>query len=63
VAVAQKEANQIFLEFHASPDIAHCGRGKKTKLAISARSYWPGMGVNIDKWVNKKKKDSLLTLL
>jgi len=27
----------------------------KTKLAISARSYWPGMGVDIDKWVNNTK--------
>ncbi|RXN14934.1 gag-pol fusion [Labeo rohita] len=37
-------------EFHASPYGAHCGT-EKTKLAISSRFYWPGMGVDIDKWV------------
>ncbi|RXN03986.1 gypsy retrotransposon integrase 1-like protein [Labeo rohita] len=44
------EANQIFVEFHASLYGAHCGT-EKTKLAISSRFYWPGMGVDIDKWV------------
>ncbi len=53
VVVGQKEANQIFLELHASPYGAHCGT-ERTKLAISARFYWPGMGVDIDKWVNIK---------
>ncbi|RXN13050.1 gag-pol fusion [Labeo rohita] len=50
VVVGRKEANQIFVEFHASPYGAHCGT-EKTKLAISSRFYWPGMGVDIDKWV------------
>ncbi|KAI2645542.1 Gypsy retrotransposon integrase-like protein 1 [Labeo rohita] len=52
VVVGRKEANQIFVEFHASPYGAHCGT-EKTKLAISSRFYWPGMGVDIDKWVTK----------
>lgn len=53
VFVGQKEAKQIFSEFYASPYGAHCGT-EKTKLAISARFYWPGMVVDIDKWVNTK---------
>lgn len=53
MVVGQEEANQIFLEFYASPYGAHCGT-EKTKLAISARFYWPGMGVDIVKLVNIK---------
>jgi len=30
----------------------HTVEQKKNKLAILARFYWPGMGVDIDKWVN-----------
>ena len=39
VVVGEEEANQIFLDFH---DSAH----------VTSRFYWPGMGVDLDKWVN-----------
>jgi len=45
------QPKKVFTEFHATPYGTHCGT-EKNKLAILARFYWPGMGVDIDKWVN-----------
>ena len=47
VMVGEEEANQIFLDrAHGG----HCGI-QKTKDAVTTRFYWPGMGVDLDKWV------------
>ena len=51
VVVGEEEANKIFLDFHDSAHGGHCGT-QKTKYAVTARFYWPGMGVDLDKWVN-----------
>lgn len=60
-----EEAERIFVDFHASPTGAHCGQ-MKTIDAISRRFYWPGMSVDIKKWVcyistGLSKEFSLLT--
>lgn len=49
------EADQMFLDFHASPMGAHCGQ-TKTRESISRRFYWPGMSVDINKWVSQQYK-------
>ena len=49
VVVGEEEANQIFQDFHDSAHGGHCGT-QKTKYAVTARFYWPGMGVDLDKW-------------
>ena len=46
-----QEANDIFVEFHASAIGAHCGVDK-TMHAILQRHYWPGMKADITKWVS-----------
>lgn len=50
VVKGAEEAERIFIDFHASPTGAHCGQIKTTD-AISRRFYWPGMSVDIKKWV------------
>ena len=47
--VGEEECNQIFHGFHDSAHGGHCGT-QKTKYAVTARFYWPGMGVDLDKW-------------
>ena len=51
VVCGKEEAKAIFAEFHSSSIGAHCGQ-RKTRDAISARFYWPGMSSEIDSWVN-----------
>ena len=51
VVVGAEEADQIFFDFHDSAHGGHCGT-QKTKYSVTARFYWPGMGVDLDKWVN-----------
>ena len=46
-----EEANELFIEFHASPLGEHCGV-EKTHSAIIVRYYWPGMEADIRKWVS-----------
>lgn len=50
VVVGREESEQIFKEFHDSAEGGHFGQ-HKTRGSISARFYWPGMGIDIDKWV------------
>ena len=51
VVCTPQEANNIFVEFHASAIGAHCGI-EKTMHAILQRFYWPGMKADITKWVS-----------
>lgn len=46
-----EEAERIFKEFHASKAGGHSGR-KITIDSVSNRYYWPGMTVDIEKWVS-----------
>lgn len=52
VVCGAEAASDIFIDFHASPTGAHCGQ-TKTWDAISRRFYWPGMSVDINKWVSQ----------
>ncbi len=56
VVCTPEEANNIFLEVHASAIGAHCGI-EKTTHAVLRWYYWPGMKADITKWV------SILTFL
>ncbi|XP_069506613.1 uncharacterized protein [Ambystoma mexicanum] len=51
VVSTTEEANEIFVDFHASATGAHCGI-RKTCHAISQRYYWPNMNMDICKWVS-----------
>lgn len=51
VIQSKEKAKDIFREFHSSSIGAHCGV-HKTLDAISKRFYWPGMSVDIKKWVS-----------
>lgn len=51
VLCGQEEANNVFIDCHASSHGAHCGQ-KKTREAISLRFYWPGMSDDIHQWVS-----------
>jgi len=59
VVCGADEANRIFVDFHASPTGAHCGQ-TKTREAISKRFYWPGMSVDINKWVSRHYKTFII---
>jgi len=59
VVCGADEANRIFVDFHASPTGAHCGK-TKTREAISKRFYWPGMSVDINKWVSRHYKTFII---
>ncbi|XP_076873239.1 uncharacterized protein LOC143523013 isoform X2 [Brachyhypopomus gauderio] len=52
VVCGAEEANEIFVDLHASATGSHTGQ-KKTRDAISKRFYWPGMSTDIDKWVSE----------
>ena len=51
VVLTPQEAEDLFVEFHASAIGAHCGVDK-TLHAIHQRYYWPGMKADITKWVS-----------
>ncbi|KAL6455441.1 hypothetical protein MHYP_G00361070 [Metynnis hypsauchen] len=52
MASYRKSADSIFKEFHASDAGGHCGK-EKTNDAISTRYYWPGMTIDINKWIKE----------
>ncbi|XP_076857732.1 MORC family CW-type zinc finger protein 3a isoform X3 [Brachyhypopomus gauderio] len=45
-----EEARVLFREFHSSPLGGHSGI-VKTRAAICARFYWPGMTVHVENWI------------
>uniref|UniRef100_A0A673L7L2 Gypsy retrotransposon integrase-like protein 1 n=1 Tax=Sinocyclocheilus rhinocerous TaxID=307959 RepID=A0A673L7L2_9TELE len=51
VVCTKEKAKYIFMELHNSAIGAHCGI-HKTLDAVSRRFYWPGMSVDIKKWVS-----------
>ena len=51
VVCGSEEANEVFVDFHASSTGAHTGQ-KKTWDAIRKRFFWPGMAQDIEKWVS-----------
>lgn len=51
VICTKEKAKEIFMELHSSAIGAHCGI-HKTLDAVSRRFYWPGMSLDIKKWVS-----------
>ncbi|XP_053147394.1 zinc finger protein 397-like isoform X2 [Hemicordylus capensis] len=51
VILTLKKALEIFNQFHKSCTGGHCGIGK-TRTAIGARFYWPGMSKDVLQWVS-----------
>lgn len=51
VVCGAQKAGEIFKDFHDSSTGGHCGQ-KKTLEAITKRFYWPGITVDLLKWVS-----------
>lgn len=61
VVCGAEEASKIFREFHDSPMGAHTGQ-TRTRESISKRFYWPGMSVDITKWVSLQYVQTISTV-
>ncbi|KAL2086477.1 hypothetical protein ACEWY4_017536 [Coilia grayii] len=57
---SKEEARRLFAEFHSSPLGGHTGM-LKTRSALSARFYWYGMSVDIDKWWVEDEKEKTVS--